>query len=178
MGFGFNLGFIFIVLPLTGILLVAWLITQNKIFGKAIGFIWLGLIGLVVLSLTIQALTGKKELKKKDYYGQYIIDRDFFPGKQATWQYNNFRFEIKEDDKIYFYVIDKQKILQTYKGTISTVTPYSSERLVVNMEQPTIHILKSNPTIYRNAWSFYLVFHSDKLNNMYFKKGNWKPVND
>ena len=178
MGFGFNLGFIFIILPLTGILLLVWAITRNKIFGKTLGFIWLGIIGLIIFSLTVQTLTAKKELKKKDYYGQYIIDRDFFSGKQANWQYENFRFEIKKDDRIYFYVTDKEKIVKTFTGKISTTTPYNSERLIINMEQPTIHILKTNPTIYRSTWSFYLVFHSDKFNNMYFRKGNWKPIKE
>lgn len=178
MGFGFNLFFVFILLPLTGILLAVWLFSKKNIFGKTLGFIWLGIVGLVIFSLTVQTLTSKKVLKKKDYYGQYIIDRDFFHGKQANWQYENFRFEINNDDKIHFFVTDKDKIVKTYKGTITTLTPYSSERLVINMEQPTIHIMKSNPTIYRSAWGFYLVFHSDKFNNMYFRKGTWKPIND
>ena len=125
----------------------------------------------------MEKLTAKKELKKKDYYGQYIINRDFFPGKQADWQYETFRFEIKNNDKIYFYVTNSDKIVKIFSGTISTTAPYGSERLIINMEQPTIHVLKTNPTVYRNAWSFYLVFHSDKFNNMYFKKGNWKPIN-
>ncbi|KQR94450.1 hypothetical protein ASG01_00755 [Chryseobacterium sp. Leaf180] len=178
MGFGFNLFVIFVVLPLSVILLSVWIFSKNKIFGKTLGFIWLGIVGLIIFSLTAQTLTAKKELKKKDYYGSYIIYRDFFPGKQANWQYENFRFEIKNDDKIYFYVTDKKKIVKTYSGTISTLSPYGSERLVIKMEQPTIHILKTNPTIYRSAWSFYLVFHSDKFNNMYFKKGTWKSINE
>jgi hypothetical protein len=119
----------------------------------------------------------KKELKKKDYYGQYIVDRSFFAGKQADWQYNNFRFEIKENDSIYFFVTNKEQILKTYKGIIATTRPYNSERLIVSLEQPTHHVIRSNPTTYRSAWSFYLVFYSKKFNNIYFKKGQWKPIN-
>ena len=180
MGFGFNLFFIFILLPLTAILLLIWLFSKKKIFGKTLGIIWFGIIGLIILSMTIRTLTSKKELKKEDYYGEYIIDRDFFAGKQANWQYENYRFEIKEDDKIYFYVTNKSKILKTFIGAISATDPkmYASERLLINMKQPTIHILESNPTTYRSAWSFYLVFHSNKFNNMYFKKGKWKPLNE
>lgn len=178
MGFGFNLGLIFIILPLTIILLLVWASTGKKLVGKTIGVIWLGLIGLVFLSLTLQWLTAKKELDKQDYYGTYIIDRNYFKGKQANWQYDNFRFEIKENDSIYFYVTDKEKILKNYKGKISTTEPYKSARLITNMEQPIIHIMKTNPTIYRTAWNFRLVFYSDKFNNMYFKKGTWKPINE
>jgi hypothetical protein len=176
MGFGFNLFFIFILVPLTGILLVTWLLTRKKILGKVIGVIWLGIFGLVFLSGSIQWLTKKKELKKKDYYGQYIVNRDYFQGRQSDWQYEHFRFEIKENDSIYFYVTDKEKILKTYRGAITTTTPYISERLIINMEQPTHHILISNPTTYRSAWNFYLVYYSPKFNNVYFKKGKWKPL--
>jgi hypothetical protein len=178
MGFGFNLFVVFILFPLTVILLLIWLFSGKKLFGKTIGLIWLGIIGLVVFSMTINWLTSKTELEKKDYYGQYIVNRDFFPGKQADWQYENFRFEIKENDSIYFYVTDKEKILKTYRGTITTTGSYVSKRLIVNMEQPTNHILKSNPTTYRSTWSFILVFYSPKFNNVYFKKGEWKPLKE
>ena len=178
MGFGFNLFVMFILVPLTVILLLIWLFSGKRLFGKTIGLIWLGIIGLIVFSMTINWLTSKTELEKKDYYGQYIVNRDFFPGKQADWQYENFRFEIKENDSIYFYVTDKEKILQTYRGTITTTESYVSKRLIVNMEQPTNHILKSNPTTYRSTWSFILVFYSPKFNNVYFKKGEWKPLEE
>ncbi|HTN17829.1 MAG TPA: hypothetical protein VL092_09130 [Chitinophagaceae bacterium] len=176
MGLGFSLLFVFILLPLTGILLVIWLLTRKKMFGTILGWIWLGIFGLILLSGIVQWLTAKTELKKKDYYGQYVINRDYFPGKQADWQYEHFRFEIKENDSLYFYVTDKEKILKTYKGTIVTIKPYSSERLMIHMEQPTHHILTSDPTTYRSAWSFYVVFYSPKFNNVYFKKGKWKPL--
>ena len=95
--------FLFFLVPLTGIMIFVWWKTNNKVFGKVIGYFWLSVIGLIILSLVVEKLTAKKILKKKDYYGQYIIDRDFFPGKQADWQYETFRFKIN-NDKIYFYV--------------------------------------------------------------------------
>ncbi|WP_198342274.1 hypothetical protein [Pedobacter psychrophilus] len=123
-------------------------------------------------------MTSKTELNKNDYYGHYIINRDFFPGRQANWQYETYRFEIKKNDSIYFYVTNKEKILKTYRGTIQTTDPsqYSSERLIINMEQPIHHILKTDPTTYRSSWNFYLVFYSEKFNNLYFKKGKWRPL--
>ncbi len=180
MGFGFNLSFIFIILPLTIILFLVWVFIGKNFFVKTIAIIWLGLIGLVFLSKSIQWLTAKTVLNKQDYYGNYIIDKNYFKGKQANWQYDNFRFEIKENDSLYFYLTNKKQILKTYKGTIKTTNPkiYKSLRLSINMEQPTIHILKSNPTIYRSVWSFFLVFQSDKFNNMYFRKGTWKPTSE
>ena len=170
MGFGFNLLFAFILVPLTGILLIAWAITKKNIFGKTLGVIWLGIIGHVVASGIIQKLNAKILLKKKNFYGHYIIDRDFFSGKEAEWQYTHFRFDIKNNDSIYFYATDNKDILTTYKGSITTITPYSSERLIIKMDQSTHHILATNPTIYRNTRSFYLVFNSPKFGNVFFKK--------
>ncbi|MBW2961848.1 hypothetical protein [Mesonia aestuariivivens] len=178
MGFGFNLFFIFILVPLTGILLIAWLLSRKLFIGKILGFIWLGIFGLVLLSGIIQWLTSKTELDKDDYYGEYVINRDYFKGKQTDWQYNHFRFEITDKDSILFYVTENEKILETYRGTIRTTDPrnYRSARLIIKMDKPTYHILTSNPTTYRSAWDFYLVFKSPKFNNVFFKKGKWKPI--
>ena len=115
-------------------------------------------------------------MEKSDFYGEYIIDRDYFSGKQADWQYNNFRFEIKENDSIYFYITNGKLIKESYKGTISTVAPYQSARLKIRMDLPTHHVLNSNPTIYRESWGFYMVFNSPKFHNMYFRKGEWKEI--
>jgi len=178
MGFGFNLFFVFIFVPfglLMGVLLVSWLLTQKKIFGKIILTIWLVIFGFFLLIASLQWLTTEKKLKKKNYYGQYVVNRNYFKGEQADWQYNTFRFEIKKNDSIYFYVTDKEKILKTYRGTITTTT-HRSERLKINMEDPTHHIMSSNPTTYRSIRSFYLVFYSPKFNNVFFKKGKWKPI--
>lgn len=164
------------IFPLTIILIVIWAITRKKIVGKILGYFWLGLFGLFCLGVVIKLLTDQKVLDKEDYYGEYIVNRDYFHGSQSDWQYNNFRFEIKENDSIYFYLTDKEKIVKTYRGTITTTKRYCSERLKLKMEQPTHHILTSNPTTYRGAWSFYLVFQSPKFNNVYFKKGKWKPL--
>ena len=58
----------------------------------------------------------EKKLTKKDYYGSYIINRNYFAGKQADWQYDHFRFEIRDNDSIYFYMTDKERISKIYKG--------------------------------------------------------------
>ncbi len=146
--------------------------------GKILGIIWLGIFGLVTLVSILNWLTSKTELDKADYYGQYVINRDYFKGEQTEWQYNHFRFEITEQDSIFFYVTDKEKIIKTYRGVIKTSNPrnHDSDRLIIEMEEPTHQFLTSNPTTYRSAWSFYLVFKSPDFYNVFFKKGKWKPI--
>lgn len=146
--------------------------------GKIVGVIWLGILGLILLSGIVQWLTSKTELDKDDYYGEYVINRNYFKGEQTDWQYNHFRFEITDNDSIFFYVTDKDQILKTYRGTIKTTNTrnYRSARLKIEMEQPTHHILTSNPTTYRSAWDFYIVFKSPIFNNVFFEKEKWKPL--
>lgn len=176
MGFGFNLAMIFIVLPITGLLLLTWLISKKKAVGKLLLLMWTGIVGFVILILTINWLTSKKEVDQEDVYGEYIIDQSKFPGRQADWQYNHFRFEIKENDSIYFYETEGEKIIRTYKGKISFKEQYIRPRLVIEMEEPSHHIVSDNPTLYRTTWSFYYVFKSPKFFNVFFKKGEWEPI--
>tara|TARA_B110000285_G_C14947914_1_gene525252 strand:- start:245 stop:784 length:540 start_codon:yes stop_codon:yes gene_type:complete len=178
MGFGFNLLFIFILVPLTGILLVTWLTSRELMFGKIIGIIWSGIFGLLLLSGIIQWFTSKTELEKEDYYGEYVVNRDYFKGEQTDWQYNHFRFEIADNDSILFYVTENEKILKTYRGGIRTTDPknHHSDRLIIQMDKPIHHIMTSNPTTYRSAWDFYLVFNSSKFGNVFFKKGKWEII--
>ena len=178
MGFGFYLFGIFILLLLVGVLLIVWIVSKKRIIGKTLGIILFGIFGGTLFIVTIQLLIAKTELDKQDYYGEYVINRSYFKGEQTDWQYNHFRFKISEQDSLFFYVTDKEKILKTYKGTIKTTNPknHKSDRLLVEMKQPTHHILESNPTTYRSAWSFYLVFHSPQFHNVFFKKGKWKPI--
>ena len=176
MGFLFNIFTLFVLLPVTGILLIAWLVSGKRWMGIMLGSLWLGFVGLSLLIGAVRWLSSKTILDHEDYHGSYVIDRDYFQGEQADWQYNHYRFDITEQDSILFYVTDKEKILTTYRGTISTTSPYGSARLRINMAQPTHHILASNPTTYRSAWNFYLVFHSPRFHNVFFRKGQWKPI--
>lgn len=176
MGVGFNLSMVFIILPMSIILIIVWLVTKKNIFGLILLVIWGSIIMLVTADFIISPFFEKKVLEKNDFYGEYVVDRNFFKGKQADWQYNHFRFKITESDSIFFYQTEKKKIIKTYKGTISTLPQYVSKRLVINMENPTHHIVSSNPTIYREIWDFYIVFNSPRFYNMFFRKGRWKEI--
>ena len=162
--------FIFVLGPT--ILILAWYGTKNKKVGKILKYLSIGIFILFFIGIIIKILTDKKVLDKDDYYGEYIVDRNIFAGKQADWQYNNFRFKIKENDSIYFYLTDKGKIIKTYNGKIKWNAPNGSVRIKLEMENPTHHIVLENPTTFRSAWDFYIVFHSSKFNNVYFRKGH------
>lgn len=176
MGFGFNLFFAFLFIPLPIVFGILTLIFGPLFTWKELKCIGLWIITLVFLLWSFQWLRAKTVLDKEDYYGHYIIKREYFKGRQTDWQYNSFRFEIRENDSIYFYYTDEERVLQTFKGKVRTTAPYESQRLMIQMDQPGHHILSSDPTTYRSAWSFYLVFHSPEFSNVFFKKGKWKAI--
>ena len=172
----FALFFIFIFfLAITLVLWLLKIIFKAKIFSKMIIGLWILFILLPILSSILSVFTTKKTLEKKDIYGDYIIDRSKFSGKQADWQYNHYRYTITEDNKIYFYITNKEKIIKKIEGEVEFIEHYSP-RLKIYFKEPKFHIIKDNPTLYREIWSFYYVFNSEKYNNMFFKKGTWKSI--
>ncbi|MBF9142581.1 hypothetical protein [Hymenobacter properus] len=166
------------LIPLTLLLLVIWALTRKAFFGKALGVIWLSALALGVCSTIARPLSEKKVLTQEDYYGEYVIDRSYFPGKQANWQYSNFHFIINLDNSIRFYSTPKDGPATVYEGHISTSDPYGSARLIIHMPAPTHHVLTTDPTVYRGIRSFFLVFNSPKFGNMYFKKGTWESIDN
>ncbi len=165
---------LFIVGPGSLVLFLLWILTKKIVFGKLLLVGWTGIILLVLLAALLRPLTTKIVLEKDDYYGAYIIDTTYFNKEQAKWQYDHFRFEITPNDSIFFNVTNMYIIFRNYRVKIETTTNYNSARLIIKMEQPTHHIVSSNPTTYRDIWDFHLVFQSPYYHNMIFKKGKWK----
>lgn len=170
--------FMFILVPATLVLLLLAAVTRKKIFLKLLAAGWLGVVGLAVVLAATRPLFETIKLEREDYYGSYVIDRSKFPGPQADWQYNTFRFTITSNDRITFYVTDGSKVVKTHIGTVYTVKPYESYRLAVSMQPPTHHIMSSSPTVYRRGRQFYLVFNSPLFGNVFFRKGDWQPLNN
>ena len=166
------------IIPLTIILLVFGLITKKTFFFKFLGFVYFAIFALILFAGIFRFFTKKKVLEKNDYYGEYIVKRNFFKGEQSDWQYDHFRFEITKNDEMLFHVTEGQKILETYKGRVQTTKRHNhrSARLIIDMDDPVHHIVSDNPTTYRNVWDFYLVFNSPKFYNVFFEKGKWQPV--
>ncbi|MEZ4804727.1 MAG: hypothetical protein R2852_04385 [Bacteroidia bacterium] len=140
-----------------------------------IAIVWLLIIGLVLFVLTANFFTAPKSITKEDIYGEYVIDRDKYPGYQADWQYNHFRFEITKDNAFVFHETDKDKITKTYTGTVSFRESNVAPRITLHVDLPRNHIIENEPTLYRKAFSFYYVFKSPKFGNVFFTKGKWKP---
>lgn len=133
----------------------------------------------VTLSVVKSYFTDPMDVDKEDIYGTYVIDRDYFPGKNADWQYNHYRFEITKSDSIKFTVIDGNNITDTYVSKIEFTSDNRPHIRIVNdyrLEKETHPILRENPTLYRKPFSFYYVFNSPVYGNMFFTKGEYKAI--
>jgi len=177
MGFGFSLYVVFILFPSTIVLTIIWLIKRKWKYGRFILFAWAPIFLLLALSLTIKFFTTKKTITRDDVYGEYVIDRTKFSGKQANWQYNRFRFEITKQNDFIFYLMKNGKIIKTYHGATTFIESYSQPRIVLGLNPALEDIIEEKPTLYRAPFSFYYVFNSPKFGNMFFVKGQWKQLN-
>ena len=168
MGFGFNLfGFPLLILATVG-LLVYFLATKKKIALKILGGLWALSIIIFCLSLFMNKFRKPISLTKQDIIGEYRIDTNFYPGTNAKWQYEHFKFSITPNDSFRFYLLGKGRILKTYTYNLK----YSSgpPELWSIVSDTTLKILKHPPTLYRGHNKFYYVIRSDNYGNMFFRK--------
>lgn len=173
----FGLAFLFIFFLIVSIILfILKLIFKKKIFNTLNIAWWIFFVSIPFILMILSFFTSKKEVEKENIIGDYIIDRTKCSGKQADWQYNHYRFKITEDDKIYFYITNKEQIIKTIKGNVTYTHTSFSPHIKIEVEEPKFHILSKNPSLYREIWTFYYVFESSKFGNMFFTKGNWKSI--
>lgn len=172
----FMLAFIFL-----GLILISVLLGIVAIFvrSKAIGWILLVFWGFFFIATAayagIMIWAADMDVDKDTIYGEYVIDRTKFAGKQADWQYDHYRFELTKDGKIFFHVTDKRRIVKTDTGRISFVESYHHPHLKISMPQPAHDVIDSIPALHVGRSSFYYVFASKYYRNMFFTKGKWEP---
>ena len=103
MGFGFNLfGFPFLILSTAG-LLVYFFISRKKAALFFLGAIWLFSIFIFIVVIISGNFSSPIRLTKEKIIGEYRIETKLFPGKNASWQYDHFRFIITKEDSILFF---------------------------------------------------------------------------
>jgi hypothetical protein len=176
MGFGFNLLFaclLCLIIPLTLISLIAWIFSKKKVFLLIPEVVVLGIIFLIISAIISEFIANQNQLKQSDIYGEYVIDRSKFSGKQADWQYEHYRFEITKDNELLFHITEKEKICKTYIRRINFMHGCVIPRIHIKSEAPNFHVIEKNPSLYRSGKSFYYVFYSPKYGNVFFKKEKW-----
>jgi len=187
MGKGIVILFYTIMIPSTVILLITWGITYWKFKKHTAGKILLIFWGLFIIGTALLFITEPyfrpAILTNEDICGTYIIDKDKFPGKQADWQYENFRFNITKENSLIFESRVYDNIWKSEVVEISFSSgyydsdkeEYCNRKIRIHSDSTNNHIIRDNPTLYRLMFNdFYYVFESEKFGNMFFKKGKWK----
>lgn len=94
MGFGFNLiGFPLLLLA-TGGLIIYVIAKQTWKPLLIIAGLWGVTILVFVMAMILNHYRTPIRLTKKDIVGNYRIDTNFYPGINAKWQYDHYRFTI------------------------------------------------------------------------------------
>ena len=128
------------------------------------------LIALIVIFIIYQSNYGRITFSKEHVIGSYQIDTNFYPGKNADWQNEHFRFEITADDKFVLYERLKDGSERQYVNDVkwNYGPPYHWSLNIVNGH----HVIDPQPLLIRslNNRRFYYVFKSEKFGNMFFRK--------
>ena len=198
----FNLAFGYVLL----------LIKKNtNIKWKTIGKIWLithttpiVLVAILLLAFCIKIQVDRfvkspMTVHYHNFQGNYVINRDYFKGENADWQYDHYRLKIKKDT-LYLYIMKNGKVIKTYKRNIKYDKHYKFTKQTV-IEFPTDwgyedgrrvsdslysvradsirhavghEALMRNPLLHADPFKFNLILRSERYGNMFFTKGKWK----
>lgn len=115
------------------------------------------------------------KVEANDIYGSYVIDRKMFAGPNADWQYNKYRMEISESGQLTLFELTEGKDVVAHPMPIRILEYYQNSRLKL-VGHPPHHMLRRQPLLVRQPWSFYYAFNSPHYGNMYFIKGKWRPL--
>ena len=114
------------------ILMIFGFFSKIKVIKQIAVISWIMLFLLIVFLSVMKLFTTKMKLKQHKIYGEYVVDKNKFAGKQADWQYNNYRFEIKKDNKI--YVLTKNLLLNRFKRLFSCFLVHKCAMKTLNFD--------------------------------------------
>jgi hypothetical protein len=98
-----------------------------------------------------------------------------FPGPDADWQYNKYRIEITKTGQLTLFELAEGKDVEAHHMPVRILEHYRNSRLKL-VGLPPHHLLRRQPLLVRQPWSFYYAFYSPHYGNMYFTKGKWRPL--
>ena len=112
--------------------------------------------------------TSPVAVTKDSIVGCYQVDDRFYPGPNARWQKQLFRFEVTADNRFVLYERLADGIDKPFVGTIRWANE-SPEKWSIRMQTP--HPVAVNyPLLYRQPHGFYYVFRTKAFGNMFFRR--------
>jgi len=92
-------------------------ITWKFILKVTILFSFVSLFLLLVAESIYTFCTRPMTVRKYNIGGNYVINRDFFKGKNTGWQYEHYWIKIS-DDTLYLNIMNNNVLIKTYKRPI------------------------------------------------------------
>ena len=160
--------------PVTILLLLIGIIFREKDILKSIVVIWILIAGLMIVAALAEFINTPKRVEESDLYGEYVIDKNKFGGKQAEWQYEHYKFEIKSNRTLIFSQLQNNGKFKTEIVNVKIYDDGVRSYLNIISTEKNSHIIQESPTLFRKRFCFYYVFKSKKFVNMFFKKDTWK----
>ena len=102
---------------------------------------------------------------RDDVIGVYQVDRDFYPGKQADWQYETYELEVTETHLI----VRDSRASREWRYIVHWFAD-PEYRWTFASEDPRHHLVAEGPAIYRERFGYYYVFRSRLYGNVFFRK--------
>lgn len=163
--------FFFIFLVLLGKSLVHvynYYKTKDTVYLKKIKSLWVIPFTLVLLFLLLVFIFGRVDVDRGRIIGHYEVDTNFYPGPNANWQKEHYRFEITKDNKLILYEKLADSTERQYFGDINwSFGP--PDKWSISMKNQH-HVIDKHPTLYRSNKKFYYVFKTKNFGNMFFRK--------
>lgn len=140
--------------------------------------IYIGLVFslIVVVSIILDSTPKYRRVSPSDVYGTYRIDRKFYPGKNADWQYKNIDFTITGNDRLVLMEFDDKGIMNQYTGKLTWSDTETRRALWSAKLAKKHHLRLESPILYRSYFHFYYVIRSDKYGNMFFRRESDYPI--
>ncbi len=170
MGFGFNI-FVFPALLLISFgFIVVYIFARKKILLRLLLGVW-ALVFLFILIISVKDFYQRPmHLTKQEIIGEYRIDTTFYPGRNARWQYERYRFFITDQNMILFKILNKTGSTDKEYSYKIKYFDWSPDLWSIESTDTTFHIIKHRPELHRTHSRFYYVFHSHRFGNMFFRK--------
>lgn len=151
--------------------LIQLVVTRRKEHLSWFAVLWAIPFSLFLMGKVISWLGTLTYVDQDRIIGTYEVDTDFYPGPNADWQKEHFRFEIAKGNKFIFYVRLADGTEREYIGRVNWAYQ-RVEKWSVDIDEP-YKIVNKYPTLYRGYFSYYYVLETKDFGNMFFRKTFW-----
>ena len=162
--------FLFIIAA-TIFFLIRYAVTRKKEYLFRLTVLWTVPFSFFLMGKTILWVTSLTSVDQDRIIGTYEVDTEFYPGPNAEWQKEHFRFEVAKGNKFILYARLADGTEREYIGRVNWAHQ-RIEKWSVDIDEP-YKIVNKYPTLYRGYFSYYYVLETKDFGNMFFRKTFW-----